>query len=230
MILAAFGDIHGNWPALEAALKEIDDAGIRTLVCTGDLVAGYPYPNEVIDFLERRNLTTVQGSHDRLTASLIRSGGQTLKRASEEDAAAMRWTYDQLTSGNVEYLRALPRVQRITIDGVDVYVGHGAPDAVNDGIGDHTSAQRFERYRESARADIVIGGNTHHPFHRLVEDTLFVNPGSLGCDERGAVYAVISTEDEPWTVEYRFVEYDREAVEEAVNNAGLPLPASSKKS
>jgi putative phosphoesterase len=228
MVLATFGDIHGNWPALEAAIAEIDDAGIRTIACTGDLVAGYPYPNEVIDFLERRNLTTVQGSQDRMTASLVRSGGQTMKRASEDDAAAMRWTYNQLTSENVEYLRALPRVQRITIDGVDVYVGHGAPDAVNDGIGEDTNAQRLERYRESARADIVIGGNTHQSFHRLVEDTLFVNPGSLGSDERGAVYAVVSTEQNPWTVEYRVAAYDREAVEEAVRNAGLPMPVSSK--
>jgi len=227
MVIAAFGDIHGNSPALEAALAEIDDAGIRTIVCTGDLVAGYPFPNEVVDCLNQRNITTVQGLYDRLTASLVRSGGQTLKRASEDAASAMRWTYDQLSSANVEYLRALPRVQRITVDGLDVYVSHGAPNAVNDSIGEKTSDQRFERYRESARADIVIGGNTHSTFDRLVEDTLFVNPGSLGCDERGAAYAIVSTEHQPWTVEYRFVEYNREVVDDAVRSAGLPSPALS---
>ena len=222
MVLAAFGDIHGNWPALEAALAAIDDAGIRTIVCTGDLVAGYPFPNEGIDCLDLRNIATVQGGYDRLTASLVRSGGRTMKRASESAALAMRWTYDQLSSANVEYLRALPRVQRITIDGIDVYVSHGAPDAVNDGFGEDTNPQRFERFRESARADIVVGGNTHTTFDRQVEDVLFVNPGSLGCDERGAVYAVISTEQEPWTVEYQIAEYDRDAVNDAVQHAGLP--------
>ena len=145
-----------------------------------------------------------------------------MKRASEDAAAAMRWTYDHLSSANIEYLRALPRVQRITVDGVDVYVCHGAPDALTDGMDEDTSAQRFERYRESARSDIVIGGNTHRTFNRFVEDTLFVNPGSLGCDERGAVYAVVSTEKEPWTVEYRFARYDRKAVDDAVRSAGLP--------
>ena len=227
MLLAAFGDIHGNWPALEAALADIDNAGIRTIVCTGDTVAGYPYPNEVIDCLDRRNIATVQGSQDRMTASLVRSGGQTMKHASENAAAAMRWTYNQLSAANVEYLCALPRVQRITVDGIDVYVCHGAPDAVNDGMGEDTSTQRFERYREAAHADIVIGGRTHAPFDRLLEDVLFVNPGSLGCDERGAVYAIVSTEAFPWTVEYKFADYDRDAVNDAVRNAGLPAVGPS---
>lgn len=212
---------------MEAALADIDDAGIRTIVCTGDVVAGYPYPNEVIDCLGGRSIATVQGSQDRLTASLVRSHGRTMKRASEDAAAAMRWTYDHLSSANIEYLRALPHVQRITIDSVDVFVCHGAPDAVNDGMGEDTNAHRFERYRESARADIIIGGNTHETFDRLIEGTLFVNPGSLGCDERGAVYAVVSTEEEPWTVEYRFARYDRKAVDDAVLGAGLPPAASS---
>jgi putative phosphoesterase len=215
MVLAAFGDIHGNWPALKAALTAIDDAGIRTIVCTGDVAAGYPFPNEVIDCLEQRNIPTVQGVQDKLTAALVRSGGKTLKRASEEDAAAMQWAYDHLTSANVEYLRALPRVQRLTVDGFDVYVCHGAPDAVNESIGEQTSEQRFERYRESARADIVIGGMTHQPFDRIVEDTLFVNPGSVGCDKRGAAYAIVSTEEELWSVEHRVAEYDRDAVNAA---------------
>ncbi len=227
MVLAAFGDIHGNWPALEAALAAIDNAGIRTIVCTGDAVAGYPFPNEVVDCLDVRNITTVQGTQDKLTASLVRSGGQTMKRASEDAAKAMRWTYDQLSSANVEYLRALPRTQCITIDGVDLYVCHGAPDAVNRGIGEDTSDDQFNRYRESARADIVISGNTHQPFHRQFEDTLFVNPGSVGCDERGAVYAVVSTEAVPWTVEYCFADYDRVAVDDAVRRAGLPPAGQS---
>ncbi len=222
MVLAAFGDIHGNWPALKAALAAIDDAGIRTIVCTGDTVAGYPFPNEVLDCLDQRNISTVQGSRDKLTASLIRSGGQSIKRSSKDAATAMRWTYDHLSSANVEYLRALPRAQRVTVDGVDVYVCHGAPDAVNRFIGKDTTPDQFNRYRESARADIVIGGNTHEPFHRQVQDTLFVNPGSLGCDDRGAVYAIVSTEVEPWTVEFCYAEYDREAAEDAVRSAGLP--------
>lgn len=222
MVLAALGDIHGNWPALQAALAAIDEAGIRTIVCTGDVVAGYPYPNEVIDCLDTRDIATVQGLQDKLTAALVRSGGQTMKRANEHAAAAMRWTYDHLSSANVEYLRALPRVQRITVDGIDTYVCHSAPDASHESIGADTSAQRFERYRESARADIVVGGKTHETFEMLVEDTFFVNPGSVGCDKRGAVYAVVSTEEDIWTAEYRIVEYDRDAVEAQTRSAGLP--------
>ena len=38
--VAVITDIHGNLPALEAALQRIDDLGIRRVYCGGDLV-GY---------------------------------------------------------------------------------------------------------------------------------------------------------------------------------------------
>jgi predicted phosphodiesterase len=211
MVLAAFGEVRGNFPALDAVLAAIDDAGIRTVVCTGNLAVGYPYPNEVIDLIERRNIASVQGVHDKLTAAIVRSGKKTLSRVDAETAHALQWTYDRLTSANIEVLRALPRTQRLTVDGVDVCVCSGAPEAVNDVIGPETPDAKFQRYREAARADIVIGGNSRTPFDRLVEDTLFVNPGSVGDDPRGGAYAIVSTESEPWSVEHCVVEYDRGA-------------------
>jgi 3',5'-cyclic AMP phosphodiesterase CpdA len=48
--IAVLSDVHGNLPALEAVLAEVDDAGIETIVFSGDLAAG-PLPRETLDRL-----------------------------------------------------------------------------------------------------------------------------------------------------------------------------------
>jgi Icc-related predicted phosphoesterase len=44
--VALITDIHANLPALEAALARIDELGIDTVYCGGDLVGDGPHPNE----------------------------------------------------------------------------------------------------------------------------------------------------------------------------------------
>ena len=54
--IAVFSDIHGNLHALNAVLEAIDDLGLRTLVCCGDVVGYGAFPNEckILDlWLER---------------------------------------------------------------------------------------------------------------------------------------------------------------------------------
>jgi Icc-related predicted phosphoesterase len=47
MRVAAFYDIHGNLPALEAVLQEIRQAEVDQVVVGGDVVPG-PMPRETI--------------------------------------------------------------------------------------------------------------------------------------------------------------------------------------
>lgn len=47
MRVAALYDIHGNLPALEAALEEVRQAAVDLVVVGGDVVAG-PMPRETL--------------------------------------------------------------------------------------------------------------------------------------------------------------------------------------
>src|ERR671937_1306202 len=65
MKVAAVADIHGNLPALEAALREIEVERPDLIVVCGDVASG-PMPAETIDAL--RSLTNarfVRGNADR---------------------------------------------------------------------------------------------------------------------------------------------------------------------
>ena len=57
-------DIHGNLPALEAALERIEDLGVERIYCGGDLVGYGPHPNEVCALIEERGIPTIYGNYD----------------------------------------------------------------------------------------------------------------------------------------------------------------------
>lgn len=50
MRVAVLADIHGNLPALEAVLREVDAAGADAIVLAGDMTVG-PLQPETLDLL-----------------------------------------------------------------------------------------------------------------------------------------------------------------------------------
>jgi predicted phosphodiesterase len=52
--IAVFSDVHGNLPGLEAILADVDQRGVPTVICLGDLVGYSPFLNEVAALLRER--------------------------------------------------------------------------------------------------------------------------------------------------------------------------------
>lgn len=59
--VAVITDIHGNFPALQAALARIEELGIESVFCGGDLVGYGPHPNEVCALVAERDIPTIYG-------------------------------------------------------------------------------------------------------------------------------------------------------------------------
>ena len=57
--VAIFSDIHGNLPALDAVLSDLQSHHIDAVHCLGDLVGYAVFPNEVIDRIRRAQIPTV---------------------------------------------------------------------------------------------------------------------------------------------------------------------------
>ena len=69
MRVAVLADIHGNLPALEAVLRDVDAAGVDAVVLGGDLADG-PMPAQTLDRLEElgERAVWVRGNSDRWLA------------------------------------------------------------------------------------------------------------------------------------------------------------------
>ena len=59
-----FGDIQGNLPALTAALADMDNRGLESRYCLGDLVGYGTSPNEIIALVRERGYPTIMGNYD----------------------------------------------------------------------------------------------------------------------------------------------------------------------
>jgi protein phosphatase len=52
--MALIGDIHGNLPAFEAVLADIDRRGIERIICLGDVAGKGPSGAAVVDLCRQR--------------------------------------------------------------------------------------------------------------------------------------------------------------------------------
>ena len=72
MRIAIIADIHGNLPALEAVLADIQRRRIDRTINLGDSVSGPLWPREVCDLLMASSSLVIRGNHDRWVSVPIR--------------------------------------------------------------------------------------------------------------------------------------------------------------
>ena len=208
MLVGVVSDIHANRIALEAVLADMPD--VDAVVCAGDVVGYNPWPTACVDSIRSNGVPTVMGNHDRAVANGTGFGANGMA-----DAGA-RYAHDALNGDRLEWLAALPD-SRYCFDG-RIRLVHGHPDDPNR----YTYPSLFSS-RLLGDEDVLVMGHTHVQAHELYDDGIVMNPGSVGQPRDGdpdAAYAVVDLD--AMTVSERRVEYDIEAVLEAVEAAGLP--------
>jgi predicted phosphodiesterase len=224
LFLAAIGDVAGNFPALRAVLGAVGEVGIETVVCTGNAVGCYPWPNECVASLRDRGVTVVQGGADRMTLRYLRRRDSLRKKLDYAAFARVAWTHEALSNEHLEYLRELPTVHRLTREMIEMVVCHGTPSSQADSLRESDPIAKFERQREATNAELLIYGNNLEPHTRSVHDALFVCPGAVTGPEGTARYALIDTEQMPWRVTFPAVTYDDDEVKKRMQEIGLETP------
>lgn len=197
MLIAVIGGAQGDVRALDSALSRVADLGIHTLLCTGNLAAGGGDGNAVIERLRDRGVICVQGEMDRLVVRALRKADSMRKRLDGDVFEAVMRAHESLTNGNIEFLRALPQRQDLTFEGKAVCLCHGTVSSQSNMLAVEDSVDRFRRQREVANAPVVVCGSDEAAFVKVVDDTLFVNPGALKASAKAISFVVVNTDDEP---------------------------------
>jgi len=184
--LIVLGDVHGNLPALEVALREARAAGYDLIYHTGDLVGFAPFPEETVALVRSQNIPGVRGHVDELIAAgaeRLGDGGEDSARAFEERAFA--WTARQVGRLTRRYLGNLPFERRLEIGGRRATLLHATPVDAFTRLTERTSEEVMRNLGDIAEADMIIFGHTHRPFHRVVDGRHFINVGSVGYPQDG---------------------------------------------
>lgn len=210
MKIAALYDIHGNLPALNAVLKELEEIKPDSIVVGGDIVSG-PMPKQSLERVLSLNETAnfIRGNGDREVVMAF--DGKTLPSAmSEKGREKTQWVSKQLTKAQRDFLSKLPTTITVSADGLgDILFCHATPSSDEDIFTPLTSQEKVTDIFSDVQQKTVICGHTHMQFERQAGDTRIFNAGSVGmpfADEPGAYWILVS----PDGVEFHRTTYDFE--------------------
>ena len=224
MRVAALYDIHGNLPALEAVLADVEREAPDLLVTGGDVASG-PFPRETIALLRdvRLPVAHIMGNADR---ELIAVSGCSDCASAGDDPMAQGslWAAGQLGVAEREFLTGFVPTLTLDIDGLGrVLFCHGSPFSDEESITLVTSDERLGDILAGVAEQTIVCGHTHSQFDRSQDGIRVVNAGSVGMpyeDSPAAYWALLGPD-----VQLRRTEYDLRRAADLIRRSGWP-PAS----
>jgi putative phosphoesterase len=205
MRVAALYDIHGNLPALEAVVAELEADAV---VVGGDVASG-PMPLETLELLRslEQPVHYVRGNADRVLD---------LDGIPEPNRSARLWVAERLSEDDLRFLNDLPL--DVVVDGVRFC--HGAPGSDVETITRLTPDERLRTLLAGVREPTVVCGHTHVQFDRVVDGTRVLNAGSVGYpyEANPGAYWLLLGEDP----EFRRTSYDVEGAMRRIEATGYP--------
>jgi putative phosphoesterase len=223
--ILVIGDIHANYPALQAIRNYVRGVRFDWIINTGDSTVYSTYPNETIQwFRKRKKSICILGNTDRRILRILK-GNKFKKPKKEEKRVMYYWTSENLLPKNIKYLKSLPRQTELTIGNIRIGVFHGTCVDEDEML---TSSSSDNRFRELARGTpfhIHIMGHSHTPFYRIIDGVHFINPGSVGRmfdgDPRTA-FAILKLSSQKVAVEHFRIPYPVKAVIKGLKKNHLP--------
>lgn len=173
MKIAVISDVHGNYPALAAVLKDIETEGVDQVYCLGDLVGYYCMIDQVIDTLRERRIPCLMGNHDY---ALCFSGG--VIERSKTCTRILGRQLQEIRADNRDWLSQLPDNLSFQLGGKTFFCVHGGlEDPIDEYIKEIDEAY-FSRH--AFPHDVLVSGHTHQLRNEQAGRFTYLNPGSVG--------------------------------------------------
>lgn len=226
MRVAIISDIHANWQALDAVMEDIKSQCCERVLCLGDLAMAGPQPRMVIDFVRKQdNWEIIQGNTDKLIADFSPEIIEDMKSKFPVMAKALADDVYFLEDDKKEYLRNLSAQKELEIEGVKILMVHGSPRRNNEDILPDMPLEQIEEILKDVAVDLIFCGHTHVPCgYQTDSRKTLVNVGSVGrpmTKNPQACYVVADINNGKFSIEHRFVDYDRETAASIMRMRGF---------
>lgn len=178
MRIAVLSDIHGNFHALEAVLKQCKKYEIDKYLLLGDYVGYYYEPKKVWDTICCLDGLMIKGNHE----DLLRASQMSFEKRLEikkkygigHEIALKQFSYKDLKK-----LYSLPEKRIFKFGNFSLQLNHGSPWDQNEYLYPDTDPKIFEKANQS-KIDFVFVGHSHYPFIKKLTHSTIINPGSVG--------------------------------------------------
>ncbi len=213
MRVAVLDDVHGNLPALEAALGAAEAEAPDLLVFGGDVAAG-PMPVDTIERLAglAGRARFVRGNADRAMVEVF--------DGRREPSPFDGWAAARLDRAHRDFLASFEAAVEVEVDGLGpVCFCHAVPaDDDRPLVTAATPEQVVVEAFAGTAAPVVVAGHVHMQFDRRAGGRRWVNAGSVGMPyaaRPGAYWALLGPD-----VSLRRTDYDVEAAAAAIRATG----------
>ncbi|SEK41194.1 protein phosphatase [Paenibacillus sp. cl141a] len=224
---ALISDIHGNIPALEAVLRDIQRRGIETIYCLGDLIGKGPHGDVAVDMVRTHCQQVIKGNWDDFIGN-------------ETDDPSLLWHQHRLGSERLQYLAGLPYVIEFMMSGKWVRLFHASPRSVYERIQPWDDQEKRATLFHSSPlcgspriADVAGYGDIHNAYHQHLDGRTLFNTGSVGnpLEMSEASYVILegvygSEDPAPLNIQCIRVPYPIEQAVQDALESGMPHPES----
>ncbi|KXU35808.1 metallophosphoesterase [Cephaloticoccus primus] len=211
MRLAVLGDIHGNLPALEAVLKEIERLSPDQLLVSGDVVDGGPDSALCWERVKSLGCPIIRGNHERYVFDY--GTPQADPVFATEQFAPLHYTVENLSAAQRAELAALP-LMWASADWPGLLVVHASQRSDADSIWPHTPSEMIDPMFSKPAPKLIVRSHNHFCSTRQWRGRRIVTTGSVGLPLDGqprAQFCVLtkgSARTHAVRVEHRSVAYD----------------------
>jgi putative phosphoesterase len=227
MRIALIADIHSNYIALDAVMKDIENREIDKIFFLGDYAFGGYASNETVDIIRHyqkqssKNLI-ISGNFDELIIPI------------EENAdwiyPVNKHIYKELGIERVDFLKSLPANTMIEEQGISICLSHNPSDiemfTMADSVRRENNTPNLEgliKIADHMESDVWIFGHYHLFMDEKVNGKRFICPSSVGMPFNGdprAQYMILDIIDGNITTSRQFVEYNMLEVVKGFDEAG----------
>lgn len=161
MKLAVLADIHGNLPALEAVIAELDRIEPDFVIVDGDLINPVPYSAAVLDCVRASDWAVVRGNHEfyLLDFGTARAAPDS---ADPERWGCLHWLAAHISPQQARYLAALPDERTLYFPGTQpIRVAHGVPGRNRVGFYQQMPAEKIVTEIKEIKERTIISAHTH---------------------------------------------------------------------
>jgi putative phosphoesterase len=228
MKVAVLADIHGNLPALNAVLAEIEDENITQILVAGDILGG-PYPVEVIRILHDLKACMIRGNFEDYILKIYSNPSDSYWYTSKQFAPTY-WIYKRLNQHWLSFIDSLPKQIVISLNGTDdIFMVHSIyqPMLPTDATGIFITDKYNEivdSYTKSIEQPVLIFAHNHVPWNQKINGCLALNPGSVAFPLNGTIgaqYAIMEWVIDHWEANIRTVQYNLQEIKDAFVESGF---------